>query len=596
MDIFHQIEDPLTGKRFQQNPELLSALREFAETLNIDSYQKLGDPENLQRLYEYLDLLQKSLVEDTIETLPEEEIPHRIKCVFLQSFLLSQLFEKTVGSKEEIQSSLKLNYCPQPWFEQIKPEDLSKSIDSLYKKFKLSPSEIEELEDQLKESKNSLQSKRNLIEILKQDLELNSDNQITRGSAKRLLDELLPFHCLKESEIDLLATATGLYFFIPSGDSLKTSPDFEDRSEEEKQNALEFVEYAHKVRFEKFTHFPMFGCFESRESKPDFLNQLASRTGQNLSHLKDSLNGVITILNSDSKNFYIIHDTWGHIWQANLTKLKVLYDDMAALRFPISPDEKVQMDDNVVSFADLLYINSKGELLYDHELAQLYIREYIKRKITALLCPISAEIGADIIEYIYQTSKDTLLPSSSLFGNQPTKTDFAWTDLQYFSKSMVKANLAYQKSKQLRSNFVLRLEQILKRKYAHHYKLIKDHEVLVKELSEVAKSFFNDLCKMEEEQLNNRFEPIDNGRGNAFTSLLGNLLKTQFQINSLFKKHLEGSHKHLWQYRIILVIFLVKNFEQNPLRNFWHLDEDIARYSLPMLELIHNSINQDQKA
>jgi hypothetical protein len=39
----------------------------------------------------------------------------------------------------------------------------------------------------------------------------------------------------------------------------------------------------------------------------------------------------------------------------------------------------------------------------------------------------------------------------------------------------------------------------------------------------------------------------------------------------------------LARYRQVLVIFILKYFERDPLANFWRLDDVLARYVIPLL-------------
>ncbi|MCH9053152.1 MAG: hypothetical protein IIA72_19180, partial [Proteobacteria bacterium] len=66
-------------------------------------------------------------------------------------------------------------------------------------------------------------------------------------------------------------------------------------------------------------------------------------------------------------------------------------------------------------------------------------------------------------------------------------------------------------------------------------------------------------------------EPIRAADDATFFRLFTNLLRIQFTLNRLFKDSLEGSHQHLRPHRMVLIIFLIKYFETDPLKNFWDL-------------------------
>ena len=90
---------------------------------------------------------------------------------------------------------------------------------------------------------------------------------------------------------------------------------------------------------------------------------------------------------------YLIHDSWGHIWQGYLTELTEHYDHLATMQFPINADYHIALpNDDILCLADCLYLRHDGSVTYDEQMATDYINAVLNERMTALLTPITAEL------------------------------------------------------------------------------------------------------------------------------------------------------------------------------------------------------------
>ena len=119
---------------------------------------------------------------------------------------------------------------------------------------------------------------------------------------------------------------------------------------------------------------------------------------------------------------YLIHDSWGHYWQADLTRLGTLYDRMASLHLPLSPGDTVRLGDKLCTFLDLVYLRRDGALVFEEALARKFATAWIFERFEPLLAPIVAELAADTIEYRFRAdcrAAGLEMPASSLFPHHP---------------------------------------------------------------------------------------------------------------------------------------------------------------------------------
>lgn len=590
MKILYDISDSLAGERFKIDPELLTVLKEFTRKLKLFSDKKSDLDDSESSLFEAYETLRDMVIEPICENLSENSIPHQIKLDFIHAYLLSQLFDDTVGHKKDFSSSIVLKFIAQFRLENSPNYSSANSNLAIYDKFKISAGEQELIETSIKNCRTSIERKRKLISTLKHYFEI-FDQNITENQALKAFTALVPFHCFQSSEVNLICTATGLYFVLPDQNSLVNCKSYQRREKAAQKEFNQFLDYIHNTRFEKFTDFPMFGNFDARESEDKLIKYLCLQLNESPSNIKEQLNAAISILGVSSVEKYLIHDTWGHLWQADMTDLKILYDRMIQMKQPISLNQTVQIGNNIIGFSDFFYIAYDGTLKLDEDLQKAFISEYVRLKIALIISPVCAEIGADMIEYIYGIVNQSKLPSSSLFTNLPAKLDFAWNDLRYFCRELTIANLRVHRSSDLRNTFTTELKQILAQKYSHHFENIYDPSKLEIELTEMVDRFFEELTVVENYQFNQELPVDQTGNINGLAALTANLFKLQFQINDLFKNHLEKHHSKLMNLSITVIIFLIKNFEKDPLHQFWNLDENIANYAIPMLQAISDLHN-----
>ena len=209
-----------------------------------------------------------------------------------------------------------------------------------------------------------------------------------------LFKQLFPDSLLLDDEIDLILTRTGMYWVVADSTDLARP----ERSPAETQAAQEWLKQLRRFRYELFTHFPMFSVFDARDADPAFISQLTAALGWSRQAVLDQLSRSLMIESKPVLEKYLVHDSWGHIWQGYLTQLTTLYDQLATLQFPLNADHHVTTPDgNVICLADCLYLNRSGTVDFNTELADSYIDALIGQRMVALLTPVCAELTADIV-------------------------------------------------------------------------------------------------------------------------------------------------------------------------------------------------------
>ena len=198
--------------------------------------------------------------------------------------------------------------------------------------------------------------------------------------------------------------------------------------------------------------------------------------------------------------------------------------------------------------------------------------------------PVVAELAADLIEYLARAqcrAAGLELPSSSVFAHRPSKLDFAWADLSFFTKALKRVNTLYEKDATQRAGFMERTRLLFQLKYRRNYPAVASPEALDAEMDKVFARLLAILHEVQETDLGMSLET-----SNTFSEGFLNLLRVATTLNGIVLGQLEGERPHLAPYFQTLVMFVVKYFERDPSQNFWSLDETLAAHAVPLLEAL----------
>ncbi len=584
MGFFADIDDELTRDLNRDFTAIFQSIRDLTELLDVDSYAEMDDThENAAKLIAQERELAKKLRHDLQETLPDA--PDReILGTFLAAYRLEALYPDTVGDVAETASTIDLLTLPLFKARRLDAKVRERVVADLAKRFGIGDERLAAIEGMAEEAKQKLARRRELIDVVR-TLLLDSDGTPkSRTELKAMFDRYFPENPLLEDEVEVVVTRTCVYWCIPMHQSARN------------EDVKAWLKNTGRFAFQYFSHFPTFSSFDARDADPELVAELTTSLGWSETDVIDGLNSTTTIERTPEIEKYLIHDTWGHMWQGDLTHLRQLYDRMESLKSPVDANEHLTLPDgNVVSLLDMIYLTARGRIRFDEGLAERYIDQWIRLRIQALLAPIVAELTADCVEYYFKLSNGEqghLLPSSSMFSDNPAKLDFAWVDLGYFMRSLRRTNATYAKNEELRTNLIARICLLLKLKYPRQYKKIENADALTKEVSGVVDRFLVILTERQEHHLNqDLIAPEGNATtgANAFSLLFTNFLRVQFTLNQLIQSELENGRPHLAQLFNVLILFVVHHFERDPLHRFWNLDEVLGEYGLSVLAAIHEA-------
>ncbi|MFT5686253.1 MAG: hypothetical protein ACI8RZ_007209, partial [Myxococcota bacterium] len=132
---------------------------------------------------------------------------------------------------------------------------------------------------------------------------------------------LYPGHPLHSDEVEVIRTSTALFVCIPFSDGTLTTRD--------EPRVRAFIEKLTDFHPSFSAHFPSFGSMTSGRVPAPLLEALAGATGLSAAILGETLPTMVVVLPSDKIDQYIVHDAWGHGWQALLFRFEETYQRVA---------------------------------------------------------------------------------------------------------------------------------------------------------------------------------------------------------------------------------------------------------------------------
>ena len=568
----------------------LAEARTLVKLLDVHSYTEMGHgtPDRQQPLAELEARLQRAFARPPVAGPTDARqgtTGREAAFAFARAYRLSALYPDTVGAGADVIATL-----PVPTFSAVHPPRTDPARHAavfvdLCRRIGLDDADRASIEEEAAGAARKLSRRHTLVALLRAHLRPDPGQVPTSADAHRFFGFLFPDGPLAPGEVEVVATQSCVYFCILSQERFVQTETFLARDEAARQRTADYLKRLRQFNFYNFAHFPAFTSFEAREMDPADLDRLGAAMDLERAELVALLNTVVFIEERDNLEKYLVHDSWGHYWQADLTGLGTLYGRMASLHLPLSPSDSVRLDDDkLLSFLDLVYLRRDGSLLFDEALARRYAAAWTQERFQALLAPVVAELAADLIEYFARAqcrAAGLELPSSSVFAHRPAKLDFAWADLSFFTKALKRVNTLYEKDATQRAGFMERVRLLFQLKYRRNYPGVASPEALDTEMGKVFARLLAIFHEVQEADLGMSLETF-----NTFSQGFLNLLRVATTLNGIVVGQLEGARPHLAPYFQTLVMFVVKYFERDPSQNFWTLDETLAVHAVPLLEAL----------
>jgi hypothetical protein len=379
-----------------------------------------------------------------------------------------------------------------------------------------------------------------------------------KQNANRFLCRLFPELSGAFAECHIAVSAT-LFFFV--------LPDIfcdEEPMDGSHHGFAAFRSRLKKFKQWQFAQFPMFGFLRGDEVDPNLIEELADISGLAPSYIRRELGRVIGFLPLAFVERYLVHDVWGHGWQASMLRLEGLYQQLAAFDQNFDWNSAIALPDHSkLRLSDCLQRTATGHRLHDGRFTQ-FMERWIWNRIPTAMTPLVAELVADLFEHkLYWTHPQLYsnLQTTSILPDSPAKLDLMLEDLRIYFKQIFKATDLFCQRNSYRQRFAAEMvadgidpkdaamivEKIRQRIEAWRSRELASQRIIMEDRDGVLVNLFGYL--------------------EHHIVLLG--ATSSIVARQLARTPTEFSHMQRWNDWFALLIAVY--FEQDPAKHFWKL-------------------------
>lgn len=398
----------------------------------------------------------------------------------------------------------------------------------------LSPEDWLDVDARLAAGDRALRARRQVVAALHAHFPGQSADVVHRA-----FSALFVGHPLAVGEVSWIRTSTSTFFLVPYAQGKLTNPCLSLLDRQAAVNA--FLGRLEHFEQRYFAHFPVFGGFRGEQAAPKLLSVLAERTECSTDNVAHHLTTSVSVLPRDLVDQYLVHDAWGHVWQALLFRFDESYQ--AAAGFEHIPDLSEV-------FAGQSLLNLAYDLARNQDLdkARAYLQDCLHHRLHVALSGLMAEVLADAIEGKITGAP---LPTSSRLADQPTRLDLTLSDLPYYFRVATEGVRKLGEAPEL---LVGELKPFLP---------LAGAEAAASTLARAAEDLLSGLFTADF-----RAEPAgEKVRVNVFDRVALNFLGFQAAVNTRLPAAMAAGRGD------VLLFALASYLEEDWAARFWHLDE-----------------------
>jgi hypothetical protein len=456
------------------------------------------------------------------------------------------------------------------------PENLERLRKQIELRLSIPRRELDQIEESVDRSLADAHRKQALTRALVERFALRPQEPDLHGRAWEFFQALYPDAPLVRGEVELILTSTLVFFCVPFAEDGLTTPRYQTLDAVGRQQIKDFLAALQRFSQQRFANFPAFGCLDAENLAPALLEDLARRSGLSPESVAKELPRMITVLPLAKIEEYVVHDVWGHGWQASMLGFEEMYEAMSQYADPLRLDETAAATGRDRITFRSCFTGSGAELVLDEDRFRRFVRAELAERLGVAMTAVLAELVADVAEFKLLADaphEPDLLPSSSLFKLLPSKLDLTMQDVPFYFGQATKVFRLWAKSAQRRQRTVQELVQGGAMKEAAEAAVARAVAVW----EELAAGQFSQELRWEEAEK-------DHLHVNVFTRLALNFLGIHRAMLQAYR-HLETiapGELPLKSFRDLLIMGASVFFEAEHPRNLWRVDEFLTLRFLPL--------------
>jgi len=445
-------------------------------------------------------------------------------------------------------------------------------VGRLEEQFGLTPVELAGLEAEVQRDLEDGRVRQLLVRALCDEFGLHAQADDLRDAAWRLFRALYPQAPVAADEVDAVITGTMLFFCLPldADKSGLTTPRFTSMTPREQAPLRAFLADLKRFTQERFAHFPAFGYVDGGKIEPALVATLSSRSGLGSADVLRALPGLVTEIEK-----FLVHDVWGHGWQASMLRFDDLYSQIARFADPLNLSETAAASPAGGLSLRECFLGMGDAMWLDESLFRQFVHGEVCERLPIALSAVLAEVMADVAEFKFMAENadgHTLLPTSSRLGLFPAKLDLTFQDIPFYFNQATK--VFRQWARQAKQQ-----EPMLRQLVARGATLEAAQRAIDRALAiwqDLAEGFYAPALW---------WQPAgDRLEVNAYTRVVLNFVGLHRAVLETYREvgGLSPGSLPLKSFRDLLVIGASVFFEADPARNLWRLDEYLSCRFGPM--------------
>lgn len=446
--------------------------------------------------------------------------------------------------------------------------------DRLLRNLAIPASALAGIEAEVERDLDDARRKQAIVRALRDEFGLWPGNPELRQSVHRCFLALHPDAPLPPEEVEVVITATTIFFCLPFEGQELTTPRFRALPPAEQRPVQEFLGRIQRFAQQRFGNFPAFGFLNAALLSPALVDRVAGRAALSQNLVADEIGRLVTILPLHHIDKYLVHDVWGHGWQASLLRFEQMYQAMAGYDDPLRLDEHCPSAGGVQRLTDCFQGAGENLRLDESRFVQ-FLHGELAERLSVALSAVLAEMMADVAEFkllAENAGRADLLPSSSLLPIFPAKLDLTLDDIPFYFGQATKTFRQWARSPERKQSMAADLVRRGAAPAAAEAAVARAAAIW----QALAESHYAPRLAC---------EPAAGGclRVNAFTRIALNFLGIHRAILRTYER-LEDLQPvmPLKSYKDLLVIGASVFFEADRPRNLWRVDEFLTLHFLPL--------------
>ena len=516
-----------------------------------------------------LDELHARLVERSADLLePEvlEDIPeHELHEYFIRTVLLMSRMAECVHDGGFLDTA-KSEHLHRYETDFTWSEEASKALrDRLCHAFDVRPGTLRRIEAEVEWATGGARRKQAVTRALRAEFGLEEGAPELDERVHALFDALFPGVPLATEEVKLILTGTLVFLCVPFEGTRLTTARFDELPAGMRRPIEAFLEELAGFQVDRFANFPAFGFLSDETLDAELVAGLAPE------EVSYELRRMVTVLPLAEIDKYVVHDVWGHSWQASMLRFGDAYEEMAryAQRFDLdTATAAADGSKRLLRLADC-FDRSGGRVKLDEEAFVAFFYAMLAERLPVALSAVLAELMADVAEYKLLSSRWTHegnFESSSYFRLLPSKLDLTLRDVRFYYRQATKTFRTWAASRKrqaaLSAELVARGASPAEAEgaVAQAVELWRRH----------AEGPLADVLQWERGE--------DGLRTNAYTRAVLNFLGVHRALLEAYQQLGEASPESLplLGYHDLLVLGASVFFEADRVRNLWRIDEFLS--------------------